>query len=78
MGTQANWSKPFHGVQHLGRVSDLYWSTVEDYGSFAVLSKWFPGCAFNPMEETFDTADQARTVGETWIAANRPAASRAA
>ena len=68
------WSRPSHGVQHCGSGSPRdYWATVEDYGSFAVLSLWSPGCAFHPEQSTLATADEARTVGRRWVLAHNSA-----
>lgn len=74
----ANWTKPYYGVQHLGRATDGYWLTVSDYGSFAELLKWFPGCKLSPMEETHDTAEAARGAGEAWLSVQRTNMGRAA
>jgi len=59
------WSDPNHGVSHYGD-HKKYWSTVCDYGSFVELRKWFPGCGFSPIEETFDTLESAKKAGELW------------
>lgn len=61
------WTKPFHGVQHLGEYHDRFWCTVCDYDTFAELSRWTPGCGFSPMNSTHLTAANARAVGEEWL-----------
>lgn len=62
------WTAPFHGVQHLGKFSTkAHWVTVCDYGTFAELSCWFPGCGFSPIHSTHDNAAQARREGEKYM-----------
>lgn len=63
------WSKPYHGVQHLGCYGPRnHWCTVEDYGTFADLSCWFPGCGFYPKHSKHSTAAEARAAGERYLA----------
>lgn len=63
-----HWTKPHYGVQHGGTYSPArHWVTVEDYGTFARLARWFPGCGFSPMESTHDNAEDARQAGECWL-----------
>jgi len=63
-----NWTKPYLGVQHLGSFSTTKsWCTVEDHNSFAILSKWVPGCRFSPEEINFPTVEQAKKAGEEWL-----------
>lgn len=66
--TAAKWTKPFHGVQHLGsgKPSD-YWITVEDRNTFAKLLRWFPGCGFSPQESIHDSVAKAKAAGEKWM-----------
>lgn len=62
------WSKPHHGVQHLGRASDRRWATVEEYSpAFAVLTKWLQGHFWESETVNFDSAAEARTAGEAWV-----------
>ncbi len=65
------WSKPHHGIQHCTpfkeRLNQTWWCTVVERGSFAELTKWTPGCKFNPREETFRNAEEARLAGEKWL-----------
>lgn len=61
----AGWTKPFHGVQHLG--ADNRWATVTDRGSSADLTCWFPGCGFRLEVSTHTDAEKARRAGETWF-----------
>lgn len=66
--THHAWTKPFHGVQHLGEFgTQRFWCTVNDYGSFAELLRWTPGCQFSPMRSTHLSAANARAVGEGWL-----------
>jgi hypothetical protein len=62
------WTKPFHGVQHLGTLGDMRWATVTDYGSFAELTHWARGVGItgNPQSR-HDSAEQARQAGERWV-----------
>lgn len=69
------WTKPFHGVQHLGDPSKgKSWVTVNDYGTFAELLCWFPGCQFGPLQSQHDSAEAARAEGEKWLAQQRQTA----
>lgn len=61
------WTKPYHGVQHLGELGDLYKCSIDDSGTFAILCKWYPGCGFCPIEEQHPTAAEARAAGEKWL-----------
>jgi hypothetical protein len=62
------WTAPFHGVTHLGTCSPaVKWVTVVDYGPFATLLLWFPGCRFDPSERTCDTVEDAKKRGERWL-----------
>lgn len=61
----ADWTKPFHGMQHLG--TGNRWATVTNYGSSAELTCWFPGCGFRPDVTTHTDADRARQAGESWF-----------
>lgn len=65
--TGPEWSTPYLGVQHFGQHGDRRWSTVCDYGRFAVLYQWFLGCGFSPIEERFPDAAAARAAGERWV-----------
>lgn len=61
----STWTKPFHGVTHLGdkpsRVS------VTDRGTWAELMCWYPGCGFSPLRSHHDSAEIAKTLGEQWL-----------
>jgi hypothetical protein len=70
--TEANWTKPFHGVTHLESGVRDRWVTVSDYSSFATLKCWYPGCGLRPIESTHDSMEEAKAAGEQWIAANSP------
>ena len=62
------WSRPHYGVQHIGSGSPReYWCTVESYGSFAVLTRWTPGCGLSGLQEMFPDAESARIVGFEWL-----------
>lgn len=62
------WTKPHHGVQHFGDFGTKnHWCTVCDYGTFATLFRWTPGCGFHPMESIHLTAQAARAVGSDWL-----------
>ncbi|MEO1354467.1 MAG: hypothetical protein AAFW48_01575 [Pseudomonadota bacterium] len=60
-----SWTKPFHGIQHLG--AGDRWATVEDKGCVAHLVCWFPGCGFRPDVTTHTDAEKTRQAGETWF-----------
>ena len=62
----AAWSAPYLGVQHLtGKTSR---ASVTDYGSFAELLRWFPGCGFSPIKSQHASASEAREAGAKWLA----------
>jgi hypothetical protein len=63
------WTKPYHGVQHLGRIADARWATVVAWDSYAELTCWYRGCGFVSVPlHMFDTVEEARTAGEQWVA----------
>ncbi len=62
-----HWSKPYCGVSHCGALADYRRATVDDRGSFVILSKWWQGCGFSPNEATFDSVTAAKAAGERWI-----------
>lgn len=65
-----NWTNPFYGVTHCGQFGlKNKWATVEDYDSFAKLSKWFPGCGFSPIQSEHETAFLAKQEAELWLKA---------
>ncbi|QFZ84590.1 hypothetical protein GFK26_18350 [Variovorax paradoxus] len=65
------WTKPFYGVTHCGKVGHgQWWVSVTDYGSFADLECWFPGCGFSPLETQHGSAEAAKAAGETWLRQN--------
>lgn len=68
--TQQEWTFPYHGVQHLGNAGHRNrWCTVEDFGSFARLTRWWPGCGFAADNQSdHATAAEARAEGERWLA----------
>lgn len=61
------WSAPNHGVQHLGSINSPRWATVNDYGTYAMLLKWFSGCVFEPNTQQHRSAEEARKAGEAWV-----------
>lgn len=67
--TQAAWTAPHFGVQHLESASKRYRATVSAYpGGLALVSLWVPGCGFSPEKHEFNSAAEARDFGERWIA----------
>lgn len=66
--TKNHWTKSYHGITHYGKFgSKQYSATVEVNGDFIILRKRYPGCGFNPIEESFDSVDEAKEVGEAWV-----------
>lgn len=66
------WSKGFYGVSHYGKASvKNYWSTINVYDDFVILLKWFPGCGFSPIEEMYQTIEDAKCFGEKWVNDNQ-------
>lgn len=62
------WSTPVRGMTHAGDLAkSTWWVTVTDYGTFATLLRWFPGCRFYPTSSVHDTVAQAKAVGEKWL-----------
>lgn len=64
---KSQWTKPFHGVTHLG--TGKWRLTITDRGSFADLSQWYPGCGFSPLSTVHDSVADAKAIGEQWLAA---------
>lgn len=62
-----SWTKPYYGLSHCGSIHDFRRASVQDYGEFAELQKWFKGCGFSPHVEQFDTVSAAMRAGEKWI-----------
>lgn len=61
------WTTPYYGVSHLEGQNKRYRVTIEDRGTFADLSLWFPGCGFSPIHQQHDSAEAARAAGEEWL-----------
>lgn len=62
------WTRPYHGIQHLGQPRDRRWATVTDWGDSAELVRWWLGCGFvEPTVEHFPSIDDARKAGEAWV-----------
>jgi hypothetical protein len=61
------WTPTVHGVSHLRYNPKRRWASVLDYGKFAVLSLWFPGCGFEPLEQTHKTTMAAKRAGRAWV-----------
>lgn len=64
--SNANWTKPYYGVMHLGQMADKRWASVIDRGAFAELFK--SGMGITDTEATYDTVEQAKAAGEAWVA----------
>ncbi len=60
------WTDTYCQLSHYGKASDGYWASVQIADSFVELTKWFPGCGFNPIHEMFDTEVEAKSAGEAW------------
>lgn len=61
------WTNPYYGVQHLNEPGKKSRVSVTDYGSFAELHCWFPGCGFEPIKRHHFNAESARAEGEQWL-----------
>ena len=65
------WSKPFHGLHHLGaengKVASTHWVTVQDCGAFALLRRRFPGGGFSSIDSTHPNVATAKAAGEAWL-----------
>jgi hypothetical protein len=61
------WTAPYFGVQHLNMHGKKSRVSVCDYGTFAEVHLWFPGCGFSPINRHHDSAELARADGEKWI-----------
>ncbi len=62
------WTKPYHGVTHAGTYGGQnHWVTACDYGSFATLTCWFPGCQFHPLHSDHKTIAAAKEAGEKYL-----------
>ncbi len=67
MQTEASWTKPFYGVQHLEGLPNAFLVTVTDRGEWAdVAALSLRGDKpFTPVfEQACDTAEEARHAGE--------------
>ena len=64
----SRWSKPFHGLTHLGESSDRRRVSVQAFSDGrAELFKWYEGCGFSPITEMHDSVELAKAEGERWI-----------
>ena len=63
----SSWSKPLAGVSHKEGKTREWRATVTDYGSFAELTCWYPGCSLSPLESIHPTAQEAKEVGDAWL-----------
>lgn len=66
---QHDWSKPYHGVSHLGEFStQKRWCTITVWGdALTELFLWFPGCGFSPHKSTHSTEQEAKSKAEKWM-----------
>jgi hypothetical protein len=63
-----DWTPPFHGVTHLGKLSTTeVWASVTDYEGFAVLHINRPGKAFHPDVYVCGTVEEAKRTAERHI-----------
>jgi len=63
-----DWTKPYFGVSHYGVSGpEKHWLTVIERESSCDLIKWFPGCAFSPIQEIFKNASDAKKAGVDWL-----------
>lgn len=67
MAAATEWTTPFHGVSHLIVAGKKSHATITDRGTFADLSRWFPGCGFGPTHTMHASADEAKAIGEQWM-----------
>lgn len=61
------WSVPLEGVSHKDGKGREWRATVTDYGSFAELTCWYPGCSHSPLQSVHPTAQEAKEVGDAWL-----------
>jgi len=62
------WTRPYCGVTHLGKINDHRWVTViEVTETFSQLTKWSKGCGFSPKHEDYDSVEAAKAAGEKWV-----------
>lgn len=66
--TRPAWSKPFHGVRHLGRTTDARWVTLTECGAMVEATFWFRGCGLSPDHADFDTLAEAIAAAESYVA----------
>jgi len=70
------WSKPYCGLTHCGPAPGIgltqgWWLTVREFGSFAELTCRAPGCGFSAtVEARHSSVDEAKAAGEAWLRAN--------
>lgn len=71
----ANWSKPYHGVSHFGRMEDQRYATLTEWSDTFDVVFWSRHLSlFQSPEMTFDTLSDARAAAEAWtIRAQMPA-----
>ena len=66
--TATTWTKPHCSTQHLETADRRHRCTVVEYSAdFAELSRWYPGCGFNPIHSRHGSAAEARASGEKWL-----------
>lgn len=61
------WSKSYHGVQHLGELSHERRASVTEYLLVSIATFWLRGTGFSAPQATFKTAEAARSAGEAWV-----------
>jgi len=66
-GAGKQWTKPFHGLQHLGELKDPKRVSVQQIADRADLHKWYEGCGFSPIVESHPTVTAAKAEGEKWL-----------
>jgi len=61
------WSKPFYGISHCGKLSDIRRATIREEGGQFTLAHWKRGEGFSPIESSHPTRELAQGAGEKWI-----------
>lgn len=64
----AEWTTPFFGVSHCGRLTDKRWATITDLGVAVALRCVLKGSIFDGSEFVFASEADAKAAAERWIA----------
>lgn len=64
-----SWTEPYYGITYYPKDDGVArpYVSVTQIGNTFELTKWYLGCQFHPIKESFDDLNKAKRAGERWI-----------